>query len=329
MAAPRDPRALLEVARLYHVEGRSQAEVAALVGTGRSTVSRMLEEARRRGIVEIRLHDPSGRDGALEASLRERFGLADVRVAARRDGPRLARVGALAATLLVESLGDARTVGVSWGRAVQATVDAVRTDHEHDLTVLPLLGGTTALGPDQGHDVSGQELVRRLAGRLGASYRLLHAPATLGSSAACRALLAEPAIAETLAAARDVDVALVGIGTPDEGSSAAVVAGATLDPVEARDFWAHEPVGDLAGRFFDGSGRPVTGPLDDRVMAVGLDDLTRVPLVIGVAAGRAKAAAVLGALAGGRLDALVCDDSLARALEGDFPIEGHELSPAS
>ena len=86
-------------------------------------------------------------------------------------------------------------------------------------------------------------------------------------------------------------------------------------------------MGDLAGRFFDADGRPVTGPLDDRVMAVGLDDLTRVPLVIGVAAGRAKAAAVLGALAGGRLDALVCDDSLARALGGRFPAQGHELPP--
>ena len=68
MAAPRDARTLLEVARLYHLEGRSQAEVAALVGTGRSTVSRMLDEARRRGIVEVRLHDPSGRDGALEGA---------------------------------------------------------------------------------------------------------------------------------------------------------------------------------------------------------------------------------------------------------------------
>ena len=122
-------------------------------------------------------------------------------------------------------------------------------------------------------------------------------------------------------------MALVGIGTPDEGSSAAVLAGAALDPVEARDFWAREPVGDLAGRFFDGNGRPVTGPLDDRVMAVGLDDLTRVPLVIGVAAGRAKGAAVLGALAGGRLDALVCDDSLARALWVISGVEGHELPP--
>ena len=318
---------LLEVARLYHLEGRSQAEVAALVGTGRSTVSRMLDEARRRGIVEIRLHDPSGRDGVREASLRERFGLTDVRVAARRDGPRLARVGALAATLLLERLADARTVGVSWGRAVQATVDAVRTDHEHDLTVLPLLGGTTTLGPDLGHDVSGQELVRRLAGRLGASYRLLHAPATLGSSVAAPCPARGARDRPDPPVARDVDVALVGVGTPDEGSSAAVVAGAALTPHEARDFWARQPVGDLAGRFFDGDGRPVTGPLDDRVMAVGLDDLTRVPLVIGVAAGRAKAAAVLGAFAGGRLDALVCDDSLARALEDDFPLEGAGTFP--
>jgi DNA-binding transcriptional regulator LsrR (DeoR family) len=47
---------------------------------------------------------------------------------------------------------------------------------------------------------------------------------------------------------------------------------------------------------------------------VTLADLDRIPQVVGVATGRAKTNAVLGSLRGHHLDALVCDESLARSL---------------
>jgi DNA-binding transcriptional regulator LsrR (DeoR family) len=311
MPTPRDPGELLRVARLYHVDGRSQAEVARIVGTGRSNVSRMLAEAQRLGIVEIRLHDPAGRVPELEDRLRAAFGIADARVASRSTAGRVDdRVGALAARLLLESVKDAMTVALSWGGALQATVDAVTTERDHDLTLVQLIGGMAAVS----HDVSGQELVRQLAVRLGASYRLLHAPATLESAASRDALLAEPTIAGVLDLARGADLALVGIGTPTLGSSAAVVAGMNLSPADEQAFWAAGPVGDLAGRFFDRDGHAVSGPVDDRVVAVSLADLDGVPEVIGVAVGRAKTDAALGALRGRHLDSLVCDESLARSL---------------
>jgi DNA-binding transcriptional regulator LsrR (DeoR family) len=45
MPVPRDPATLLVAARQYYVLGRSQAEVAELMGTSRSNVSRMLTVA--------------------------------------------------------------------------------------------------------------------------------------------------------------------------------------------------------------------------------------------------------------------------------------------
>ena len=63
MPAPRDPKALLAAARLYYLEGLSQAEIATQLGTSRSNVSRMLTEAQAQGIVEIR-HQRPGRPRA-------------------------------------------------------------------------------------------------------------------------------------------------------------------------------------------------------------------------------------------------------------------------
>src|SRR5512132_1385369 len=67
----RDPALLAKAARLYFVDDRSQDDVAAILGTTRSNVSRMLKQARDLGIVEIRIVDPTGRDPELEAALRQ------------------------------------------------------------------------------------------------------------------------------------------------------------------------------------------------------------------------------------------------------------------
>jgi DNA-binding transcriptional regulator LsrR (DeoR family) len=302
---------LVRAAQLYYVERRSQAEVARDLGTSRPNVSRMLAEAQRQGIVEVRINDPAGRCRDLEGRLERTFGLTVARVARRSAGQDAAgQVGALGATLLVESLVDGMDVGLSWGHALQALVHRVEPDHDHDVTLLQLLGGVSGLG----NEVSGQELVRTLAGRLGARYRLLHAPATLQSAEARRALTAETSVADALAAARAVQLALVGVGTPRSGSSAAVVDSLALTEAAQEDFWAAGPVGDLAGRFYGPDGTPLTGPVDDRVVGVTLGELGRVEHVVGVVSGRDKTQAVLGALRGHHLDSLVCDEGLARAL---------------
>jgi DNA-binding transcriptional regulator LsrR (DeoR family) len=302
---------LLRAAQLYYVERRSQAEVARDLGTSRPNVSRMLAEAQRLGIVEIRINDPAGRCHGLEGRLERSFGLTAARVARRSTGQdSAAQVGGLGATFLEESLVDGMAVGLSWGHALQALVDQVEPEQDYDVTLLQLLGGVSGLG----NEVSGQELVRELAHRLGARYRLLHAPATLQSVEARRALTAEASVADALHAARDVQLALVGVGTPLAGSSAAVVESLGLDVDAARDFWAAGPVGDLAGRFYGPDGAPVTGPADDRVVGVTLAELARVGHVVAIASGRHKTEAVLGALRGQHLDSLVCDEALARAL---------------
>ena len=313
MPASRDPGSLMRAAHLYYVEGRSQAEVAATMGTSRSNVSRMLAEAQRQGIVEIRIHDPSGRLRELEGKLSATFGLSEARVAPRVtvSPARIEdRVGALVADLLLTGLKEPSTVALSWGRALQAAVYAVAPEQDHDVTLVQLLGGVSATS----NEISGQELVRELAVRLGASYQLLHAPAALESSEACRSLLAESSVAAALDRARAADLAIVGVGDPHVGSSAAVLTAMNLSPQEQTAFWAQEPVGDLAGRYYTADGTALDGVVNDRVVSVSLTDLDRIPQVVGVATGRAKTNAVLGSLRGHHLDVLVCDESLARSL---------------
>ena len=311
MPAPRDRAALIKAARMYFLDGRSQDDVARAMGTSRSNVSRMLSAARMQGIVEIRVHDQTTRAAELELALGERFGLQHVRVAAFRPGVDMAAAaGDLAAQWLDETLHDGDVLGLSWGTSLQAMVDAFSVDQPRRVEVVPLVGGLATVSTL----VSGEELVRELAGRLGATYRYLHAPALLRSEAARDSLLAEPTIADVLARALTADIAMVGIGALGIGSSNAIVDGLGLTPAERAAFVAQAPVGDSCCRYFDAAGEPVRGVVHNRVLAIELDQLQALPTVIGIATGAEKAPGVLGALRGELVDGLVTDAALALAL---------------
>jgi DNA-binding transcriptional regulator LsrR (DeoR family) len=308
MPALRDPVLLAKAARLYFLEDRSQDDVATVLGTTRSNVSRMLKQARDLGIVEIRIVDPTRRDRELEQALRDRFGLADARVLeATADAEVLAGVGRLAAGWLDERLRDGQVVALSWGQTLQAMVEAVDGRVRRDVQVVQLVGGLSALDSA----LTGQELVRELSERLGARHRYLHAPALLGSAEARTTLLREPAIAGALDAAKAADVAVVGIGAAGIGSSGALLEALALSPAQRAEFDGAGPVGDVCGRFYDLSGREVRSVVADRVLAVTLDDLRAIPTVAGVAAGPEKALGILGALRGRIIDTLICDQATA------------------
>ena len=311
MPAPRDRAALIKAARMYFLDGRSQDDVARALGTSRSNVSRILSAARAQGIVEIRVHDQTSREKDLENALRERFALTHIRVAAFRPGVDApAAAGDLAAQWLDESLRDGQVLGLSWGTSLQAMVESFLVDQPRSVEVVPLVGGLSTAE----WLVAGQELVRELAGRLGATYRYLHAPALLRSEAARDSLMAEPAIAEVLRRAETADIAMVGIGAVGAGSSNVIIEGLGLSPSERKAFSAARPVGDTCCRFFDAKGKPISGAVHDRVLAIELDQLRRIPTVVGVATGVDKVPGVLGALRGELVDGLITDAALALAL---------------
>ena len=71
---------LADVAEMYYLEEKNQAEIAKAIGVTRSMVSRILTEARESGIVEIRIQRPLQSDAELESALKEKFGLKDIYV---------------------------------------------------------------------------------------------------------------------------------------------------------------------------------------------------------------------------------------------------------
>ena len=314
MPAPRDTSVIVRAARLYYEQGRSQTEVAAELELSRSNVSRILTQARDRGIVEITIHDPDGpprRDEALETALRSAFSLREAHVVSAPRTPGIDAVAREGAAVITERAAHVRSIGISWGQTVQSVVTELEAQHLRPTPrVLPLVGGHSSL--DQFD--SGESVVRVLASRLGARAETLYAPAVLESATTVSTLRAESSIGSVLEAAAQVELAVVGIGSLGVHSSPKVLDLMALSDAERAAFEAQDPVGDVCGRFIDAHGIPLGAPTDQRVLAVTFSELLRIPEVLGVAAGVERAPGVLGVLRSGVIDTAVFDTDLAREL---------------
>ena len=73
---------LATIAGYYYEDGLTQADIASRLGYTPSMISRLLSEARKQGVVEIRIRHPLARRSDLERELQEKLDLKLVRVAA-------------------------------------------------------------------------------------------------------------------------------------------------------------------------------------------------------------------------------------------------------
>ncbi len=301
---------LLEVARQYYDYGMSQASIAEASGYSRPTVGRMLAEARESGIVHIQVTHPLERVLELEATIRNRFGIDHVHVAppnlAQRDG--VTEVARATSDLLDAILGPNMSVGLSNGRILTELLNWLRPHRELEASVVQLVGGVG----DPIRLIDTPELCRQLAQRWGGVASALSGPLIAQSAQVARDLRALPDVARTLALGARVDLAIIGVGAGFR-HPASVFHG-VLTPAAVRTLHRRGAVGHILGRFVDPMGKPIATGLDDRVVALDLDQLRSIPLVLAVAAGAQKAPALAAALRGGYLGALVIDVSAAQAL---------------
>src|SRR5581483_6629150 len=106
----------------------------------------------------------------------------------------LNRLGMLGARALVSNLRPRDALGIGWGTAIHATVEAVEVQQSLQVQVIQIIGGLGTLNPE----IDGAALTRRLAEKLGGSYRYLRAPLIVESSAVTAVLLREPTVREVL-----------------------------------------------------------------------------------------------------------------------------------
>jgi len=301
---------LADVAEMYYLEQKNQAEIAKAVGVTRSMISRMLTEARENDIVEIRIQRPLQSDPELESALNERFGLRDVFVVVtrHRSGERLTRtLGGAGAQVLKRYLAPQKILGLAWRTSISATVDAFETIEPIPMKVVQLVGAMGA----HNMEYDGHDLVSRISEKLSGEAFYLNAPYLCQTAEIAQSLLETKSIRETISVGKKTDVALLGIGSTALEYSSFYLAG-YVTRRELDDLRKAGAIGDVCGLHFDINGQPACDDFCDRLISIRRHDLLSIPVRLGVVGGEGKADAILGALRSKYVNVLVIDSTTAR-----------------
>ncbi|SMB95023.1 DNA-binding transcriptional regulator LsrR, DeoR family [Thermanaeromonas toyohensis ToBE] len=301
---------LIRVAELYYLEGLNQQEIAAKFRVSRATISRAIQQARELGIIKIEINGYKEDFLDLERELESRFGLREAILVPSSDSIEqlFKNIGKAVAGYLLRIVRPGDIIGVSWGRTLRAAIEALKETHvsRRNITAVPLVGGVG----ETNLEVHSNSLAMELANIFGGTWHALHAPALVSSAAVCQALLEDSSIHEVLEKGKKADIALVGIGATVESSTMIDTGYFTLQEIEALKLKG--AVGDTCSRFFDLEGNSCAPELEKRTIGISLEDLKKIPIVIGVAGGSNKVKSIWGALKGRLINVLVTDERTAR-----------------
>lgn len=299
------------VARMYYLDGLGQSEIAQIYGISRSKVSRLITEARHRGIVRISVDEYDPRHYELERKLVSRYGLRRAVVVRNMPGAdeNLRRtVGYFAATEAAEWIRHAQTVGIAGGRTLGALIQAMEAQPPSSGPEVVQLMGTIGASPS---NIDASELCRMLAMRFHGVVQTISAPAFVEDARVREMFLSHRQIRSVWSEFASLDLAFVGIGTLDES---VFVVRDVYEPAELKQLRAAGAVGEICGRFFDARGRECESPYRDRVISIDLDALRQREDVVGVTTGRNRSAAIRASIAGNIITGLIIDEMGARAL---------------
>lgn len=320
MATPRESL-VIRAAELYYERNLGQREIARILGTSVSTVSRLIADARSSGIVHITIDRPVDSNPLVAEACRKEFKLRDVLVVNRdaSENDPLRAIGVAAAGLLRSVLRENLSIGITWGRSPYHMVEAVGRTEVAGTSVVQMVGSLGRGNPS----IDGPELAMRLANQLGGTYRYVNSPAVVESAEVCRQLKTQPQIRETLSAAESSDIMISGIGSLADPSSSLERAG-YLDSAERMELLDRGGVGHILARAFDITGAELHD-FNSRVVGIPLDALTRAEWSICLCETTIKSGALLSAIRGGYFNALVITEEAALKL---LSLAGTPYSPA-
>jgi DNA-binding transcriptional regulator LsrR (DeoR family) len=311
-AAPADHhRFAARAAWLSYIGGLRQEDIAERLGVSRVKVNRLIAQAHRDGLIRVFVDGRPDECVLLEDQLCASYGLAFCTVAPTLDESEalpLRALSAAGARFLMRALEreDLEVVGVGHGRTLAAVVENLPRLARSDIRFVSLLGSLTRHAAANPFDV-----IHQLAQASGCESYFMPVPFFADSVADKRVLMAQKSVRDVFALAREAQLHVVGIG--QIGAQAHMYETGMVTPEEFAEVERAGAVGEVLGQFIDVDGRPVDVPVNQRSIALRIDDLRGKEVVV-IAGGRGKARAIDAVLATGVVTGLITDEATAQRL---------------
>ncbi|MBI3710400.1 MAG: sugar-binding transcriptional regulator [Proteobacteria bacterium] len=309
VSARQEDQLSTRIAWLYYVEGLTQEQIARRLHQNRVKVLRTLAACRQDGTVQIRINSKLAECLALERKLEKTFGLTEAVVVPTPANPKQvsAIVGNALGAWLSDRLQSRQTIGVGWGRTLQASLSAIDKRAWKGQTVVSLLGGLT-----RAHAMSPFEFAWRFSNIIGADCYYVSAPVYTSDSATRDSLMAQKGLRELFEKAATADIAVVSVGALTDDSTIPDLGLVEREDLDA--LRASGAVGDLLGHYLKADGSLVDHRLNRCVMAFEPRRLRRIRNVVLASGGTEKVLILKAALATTQAKTLLTDEKTAARL---------------
>lgn len=307
-----DTRLMLKCCVMYYENEMGQNEIAKKLGISRPTVSKLLKEAKERGYLRIEIVGPEEQNCyKLEKKLEEKFGLKEAIVVEDKHDTNFQKeeLGFEVAKYLYRMIQEGDIVGVSMGTTLKMIPQYAKVKKFNKVEFIPLVGG---IG-EADMTTHSNQLVIELSKGMGGTFKLLHGPAIVSNENIINILRQDKNIKDVFKAMDNMNMAIVGIGSPiDENSN--VIKNGYFNKNDVETFKETKAVGDICLNVYDINGNTADYEYNKCVFGMNIEKLKNVDKVVGVACGIEKLNAVMGALNGHYVNILAVNYSLAEAL---------------
>jgi DNA-binding transcriptional regulator LsrR (DeoR family) len=295
---------------LSFIGGYTQEEIAQKLGLSRVKINRLIAEATEAGLVRVFVEGNAAECVALESRIAAHWQLEFCSVSPTVDDNALPlrTLAAAGAHYLhgVLERGEAKLIGIGHGRTLDEVVRYLPRIARPDVRFVSLLGSLTRHAAANPFDV-----IHRLVEVTGAECYFMPAPFFADSIADKKVLLAQKSLKDVFSLARAAELYVVGIG--EVGSHAHMLATGTVTEKELREVKRAGAVGEVIGRFLDKTGKAVAAELNDRAVALKLEEI-KGKSVVAIAGGANKIDAIKAVLESHVIKGLITDEATAKAI---------------
>ena len=212
---------LINVAKLYYESDYNQGMIAEKFDISRPFVSKLLHEAKQRGIVTIHVHDPARTETRMEKEIRQKYELRRVIVVPSAVGEDTrARICAAGAKYLNGILKPGDIIGLGSGQTIYLSARSLTK--RDDLSKITLVGLEGELSNLQ-HSSYQQETIKTYADALGGVPYSMPLPAYLSDPARKKIMFEEPCVQQVYELQKRANIAVFTVSALSTGRSMSFV----------------------------------------------------------------------------------------------------------
>ena len=300
----------IEVAELYYQLNYSQQQIANQLEISRPTVSRLLQYAKDKGYVQIKISDPFMDIESLQEKLALKYQLKEVSVVYSPTDEYSAithYISIKAAEYLNNVVIDGTILGVSWGSTIYEVARHLQMRPLKGVEVVQLKGGISFSNEKS----YAWETLTLFANAFHTLPKYLPLPLVFDNPSISEMVMQDRHIKQIMEIGKEAQVAIFTVGSVDDDS---LLFRLGYFSEEEKKLLKEKAVGDVCSRFIDQNGRICDESINSRTVSIGLEELRKKDRSILVAGGAQKAAAVHAALLAGYANVFITDQHTAKQL---------------